>query len=171
MDSHPHPQLQSQSRIQTQSHSSVRSSVRPKMDPAWQYVHAYKDGDTGKMVYICGFCDKVVRGGGINRMKRHFSGVQGDVESCKKVLADVRFTMKSILKENEVKAQAKTSGFEDDIEILDVDAEVVETQLQKKNHSRKEKRQATSNLHPLFAKGCMMLIWLLQCGSMMHVYL
>ncbi|XP_076924056.1 uncharacterized protein LOC143586383 [Bidens hawaiensis] len=78
-------------------------------------------------------------------MKKHLAGVKGDVEPCKKVSADVRFTMQGLLKETEVKARGKS------IDILDGDEEVEEVNEQS-HQTQKRKRKATPNVHPFFTK-------------------
>ncbi|XP_076914700.1 uncharacterized protein LOC143573787 [Bidens hawaiensis] len=127
-----------------QTEPPVQSSFRAKLDKAWDYVTCQKD-EKGKLVYICDFCLKVVRGGSITRMKKHLAGVKGDVEPCKKVSADVRFTTQGLLKETEVKARGKS------IDILDGDEEVEEVNEQS-HQIQKRKRKATPNVHPFFTK-------------------
>ena len=45
----------------------------------------------GKKLLIHNFCEKVMKGGGINRMKMHLAGQSGDVAPCKKMPNDVMF--------------------------------------------------------------------------------
>ncbi|KAK9064821.1 hypothetical protein SSX86_016203 [Deinandra increscens subsp. villosa] len=84
-------------------------------------------------------------------MKQHLAHIKGDVGPCKKVPADVKFTMQGLLKEQERKSKRKTSELEDNINILDEDEEDDETQ--RKNQARKGKKPATSTMHPFFTKG------------------
>ena len=42
---------------------------------------------------MCLYCNKVFKGGGINRFKKHLAGIRGETESCKKVPTDVCFQM------------------------------------------------------------------------------
>lgn len=60
-------------------------SIGQKSDPAWAHVTMAKSSD-GKKLLICNFCEKVIKGGGVNRMKMHLAGQNGDVAQCKKVL-------------------------------------------------------------------------------------
>ncbi|XLS67337.1 hypothetical protein HN51_018360, partial [Arachis hypogaea] len=39
---------------------------------------------------LCIYCEKLIRGGGINRVKYHLDGKGGDIEACRKVPAAVR---------------------------------------------------------------------------------
>lgn len=89
---------------ESQSHSSVQSNVRAKSDKAWDYATLHIKED-GKKAYICNYCHKVIRGGGINRVKKHLAGQKGEVAPCTKVNGDVRFTMLGLLKENEKKGK------------------------------------------------------------------
>ncbi|GKA08247.1 DNA binding protein [Tanacetum coccineum] len=47
-------------------------SVRAKLDKAWEHVTHVEEN--GEKVFICNFCRKVIRGGGINRVKKHLAG-------------------------------------------------------------------------------------------------
>ena len=73
-------------------------SVRQKTDPAWVHVTEAKFND-GKRLLICNFCEKVIKGGGIHRMKKHLAGQKGDVGPCKSAPPDVRFRMQQSLNE------------------------------------------------------------------------
>ena len=53
-------------------------SIRQKTDPAWVHVTEAKSND-GKRLLICNFCEKVIKGGGIHKMKKHLAGQKGDV--------------------------------------------------------------------------------------------
>ena len=71
--------------------------MREKCDPAWDHVtEKLKDGESS---YRCIHCEKVYKGRGISRMKRHLVGIKGDVVVCKGVPDDVRFQMAENLKE------------------------------------------------------------------------
>ena len=50
-----------------------------------------------KETMMCIYCDKGVKGGGINRFKAHLAGQKGQVEACKKVIVDVQQQMKQLL--------------------------------------------------------------------------
>ncbi|XP_030945986.1 uncharacterized protein LOC115970498 [Quercus lobata] len=58
----------------------------------------YEGSSTGRQTY---------KGGGINRMKQHFTGIKGDIGSCKKVSHDVRYQMLEYLKEFELKKKVE----------------------------------------------------------------
>ena len=53
----------------------------------------------GKKLLIHNFCEKVIKGGGINSMKMHLVGQSGDVARCKKMPNDVCFRMNESSKE------------------------------------------------------------------------
>ena len=98
----------------SQSHTSVQSTqvnVRMKLDKTWDHVTQHIEAN-GKKAFICKFCHKIIRGGGINRVKKHLAGRKGEVlAACTKVDPDVRFTMEGLLKENEHKPEGKATEF------------------------------------------------------------
>ncbi|XP_035551093.1 uncharacterized protein LOC118349677 [Juglans regia] len=47
----------------------------------------------------CLYCNKIIRGGGITRLKHHLAGILDDVEACKKVPEDVKWQMNELLNE------------------------------------------------------------------------
>ncbi|XP_035836258.1 uncharacterized protein LOC110888989 [Helianthus annuus] len=99
-----------------------------------------------RYIYVI-FVKKMVRGGGITRMKRHLAGIKGDIEPCKKVTADVRFTMQGHLKETEVKAKGKSTNIGSSVDVLDdEDVEEISDQAQK------GKKRVKSDVHPFFTK-------------------
>ncbi|XP_061370284.1 uncharacterized protein LOC133313002 [Gastrolobium bilobum] len=59
--------------------------------------------EQGKTVNMCLHCNKIIRGGGINRLKFHLAGEKGQVEACKKVPAEIRAQMKQNIDENKKK--------------------------------------------------------------------
>ena len=59
----------------------------------------------GMKTLICGFCNIVFRGGGINYIKQYLAEARGNVISCKKVIPDIRFPLQGSLKENNKKQQ------------------------------------------------------------------
>ena len=65
--------------IPTSDSSTINpQSIRQKTDPARAYVTMAQSSD-GKKLLICNFCEKVIKGGGINRMKMHLAGQSGDM--------------------------------------------------------------------------------------------
>ena len=89
----------STSSIPTLDSSTInRQSIHQKTDLVWPYVTMAQSSD-GKKLLICNFCEKVIKGGGINMMKMHLAGLSGDVARCKKVSNDVCFRMNESLKE------------------------------------------------------------------------
>ena len=53
----------------------------------------------GKKIFICNFCAKVVKVGGIHRMKIYLVGQKGEIGPCKKVLGDICDRMQESLRE------------------------------------------------------------------------
>ena len=53
------------------------------------------------------YCDKKIKGGGINRFKAHLARKKGQVEACKKVLANVQHEMKQLLEQIEKSKKRK----------------------------------------------------------------
>lgn len=51
-------------------------------------------GKKEKTFLMCLYCDKIIKKGGINRLKAHLAGGKGQVEQCKKVLADIPIQLK-----------------------------------------------------------------------------
>lgn len=105
--------------------------------------------DKGRLVNICHFFLKLVRGGGITRMKRHLVGVKGDIEPCQKVPADVRFTMQGTLKEIAVQVRGKSTHIGSSVGVLDGEGEVEEINDQS-HQTQKGKRKSKLNSHPFF---------------------
>ncbi|KAJ4850648.1 hypothetical protein Tsubulata_023986 [Turnera subulata] len=84
--------------MESQYKPSSSVSARGKSDPAWEHI-ALSTAADGTKVYTCLFCEKEVRGGGINRLKQHLAGIPGSITACKKVDHDVRYRMSEYLKE------------------------------------------------------------------------
>ena len=56
---------------------------------------------------ICLHCNKLIKRGGITRLKYHFAGIRGQVEPCKKVSYDIRFQMKHMIEDLKKAKQTK----------------------------------------------------------------
>ncbi|KAL4300407.1 uncharacterized protein LOC107607456 [Arachis ipaensis] len=65
-----------------------KNSNRGKIDPVCG--HYKQVMDKGKPVLLCIYCEKLIRGRGINRVKHHLAGKGGDIEACRKVPTVVR---------------------------------------------------------------------------------
>ena len=52
------------------------SNIIGKTDIAWGHCKIVKEGNN-KTAMMCIHCDKIVRGGGINRIKGHLAGEKG----------------------------------------------------------------------------------------------
>ena len=89
----------------TENQSSVASGpVVRSEDPAWAYGRAVSDARNNTQ---CTFCGKMIRGGGITRLKYHLAGIPGDVGACKKVSEDVKWQMKQLIEDLKKSKQKK----------------------------------------------------------------
>ncbi|KAK4548413.1 hypothetical protein RGQ29_032794 [Quercus rubra] len=89
----------------TENQSSVASGpVVRSEDPAWAYGRAVPDARNNTQ---CTFCGKMIRGGGITRLKYHLAGIPGDVGACKKVSEDVKWQMKQLIEDLKKSKQKK----------------------------------------------------------------
>lgn len=61
---------------------------------------------------MCLYCNKVFKGGGTNLFKKHLARIRGETESCKKVLADVRFQMLQTVEGHVVKKRKSQQEYE-----------------------------------------------------------
>ncbi|KAF7826300.1 uncharacterized protein G2W53_017464 [Senna tora] len=120
------------SSLQTQSNSS-----RGKSDPAWGHCR-FKDETSAKKHLICMYCNKIFKGGGINRIKQHLAGIKGDTESCKKVPVDDRFQMHdNVVNFNQRKQKAQEEVRESTLNSQDQEHEV--------HHNSEEVREIGSS--------------------------
>ncbi|KAJ9568146.1 hypothetical protein OSB04_004112 [Centaurea solstitialis] len=133
---------------QSQSQSSVQSNVRGKTDKAWDHSTLIIESN-GKQAFVCNFCQKIIRGGGIHRVKQHLAGVKGQVKACRKVTPEVRFTMEGLLKEIREGDDDDDSGRM----TIDIPDDGTEARNAKPPTVKAGKRKATSTPHPFFAKG------------------
>lgn len=94
MDSSETP-LNDGTSVETQSSHVQQSRQRGKTDPAWAYGLEMEVIDEGKKKkwIRCMYCDELFKGGGIHRLKLHLAGEKGDVKTCNKVSAEVRYEM------------------------------------------------------------------------------
>ncbi|XXG77329.1 hypothetical protein AAC387_Pa08g1502 [Persea americana] len=90
--------------------SSAAASIRSD-DPAWAYGSV--DPTNNKHV-ICRFCNKVIKGGRITRLKEHLGGVKGDIAPCKNVPGDVKWQMERVVLEGK-KDRAKKRQLNEEI--------------------------------------------------------
>ncbi|XP_015950221.1 uncharacterized protein LOC107475100 [Arachis duranensis] len=97
-----------------------KNSNREKTDPAWG--HCKQVLDKGKTALVCIYCEKLIRGGGINRVKHHLAGKGGDIEACRKVPAVVRHQFNQNIEDLRTKKRktqeeyAESYGACDDVE-------------------------------------------------------
>ena len=83
---------------------SVASAPARSEDPAWAHARAVPNAKNNT---ICLHCNKLIKGGGITRLKYHLVGIRGQVEPCKKVSSDIRFQMKQMIKDLKKSKQTK----------------------------------------------------------------
>ncbi|KAF9625401.1 hypothetical protein IFM89_022386 [Coptis chinensis] len=72
----------------------LESGSGHKNDIGWQHCSRI-DGNSNKT--RCNYCDKIMNGGGITRLKRHLAGGYYDVEKCSKCGEDVSDLFKALL--------------------------------------------------------------------------
>ncbi|XLR28179.1 hypothetical protein S83_056079 [Arachis hypogaea] len=114
---------------------------RGKTDPAWGHCKQIVK-KIGKITMMCIYCDKPVRGGGINRFKYHLAGKGGDVEKCKKISPTVAHQFRQNIEEfinKKRKTQenyAKSYGACDEVEREFDRMEEFEARQQQQQHSR-----------------------------------
>ena len=80
-------------------------------DPAW--VHA----DVNEGLMYCKYCHKLIRGGGIFRLKQHLAGVRGQITPCDaplKVIGHIREEMIKVLEKLE-EDKVRQKEIEDEI--------------------------------------------------------
>ena len=67
--------------------SSVASALARSEDPTWAHARVVPEA---KNNIICLYCNKLIKGGGITRLKYHLAGIRGQVEPCKSAHDDVK---------------------------------------------------------------------------------
>ncbi|GKU96674.1 hypothetical protein SLEP1_g9886 [Rubroshorea leprosula] len=75
---------------------SIGSTPSKTDDPAWAHCLIIPGRRNQTK---CLYCDKLILGGGITRLKEHLAGIKGNVGACKKVSADVKRQMQQLLSE------------------------------------------------------------------------
>ncbi|XP_042950125.1 uncharacterized protein LOC122282239 [Carya illinoinensis] len=81
-----------------QSNSATSTAVAParSKDLAWSHARVVPRARNSTQ---CLYCSKIIRGGGVTRLKHHLGGISGDVEACKKVPDDIKWQMKELVNE------------------------------------------------------------------------
>ena len=101
---------------------------------------------------MCIYCDKIIRGWGINRFKFHLAGIKGQVETCKKVPPDVQYQMKQNLDEGANKRR-KTQAQNFDVDLTTQESGVVEMDVEQSISNSvivSQKRKNTSRIGNYF---------------------
>ena len=80
-----------------------------KLDPGWEHG---KEVDKRLKRVMCNYC-KVVRSGGVYRLKHHLAGTRDNAEACLQAPDDVKEKMRALLYENELEAAKKNKKFLD----------------------------------------------------------
>ncbi|XP_071913969.1 uncharacterized protein [Coffea arabica] len=71
------------------SEQSASQNHRQKSDIAWKYCSVGVNSQ-GRRTLTCGYCFKVIAGGGIHRMKQHLAGEQGSIVPCSKGISFIK---------------------------------------------------------------------------------
>ncbi|XP_042974622.1 uncharacterized protein LOC122306256 [Carya illinoinensis] len=96
--------------------STTLAPVRSE-DPTWAHARAVPGARNNTE---CLYCNKIIRGGGITRLKYHLTEIPDNVEACKKVSEDVKWQMKELLdemKRSKEKKRKISSEIGDDIDL------------------------------------------------------
>ncbi|XP_016164931.1 uncharacterized protein LOC107607495 [Arachis ipaensis] len=116
----PTPTSQEQGSTPDPTIGTQKNSNRGKTDPAWGHCKQVLDKGKTTLVYI--YCEKHIKGGGINRVKHHLAGKGGDIEACRKVPAAVRHQFSQNIEDLQTKKRktqeeyAESYGACDDVE-------------------------------------------------------
>ncbi|GAU16471.1 hypothetical protein TSUD_167030 [Trifolium subterraneum] len=92
------PSSQPQSQEASSAQSLVERNVRRKTDITWAHCKLLPNNKIS-----CMYCNKIIGGGGIHRVKEHLAGIPGNTEICKDVPPEVRFLLKQNYDENSKK--------------------------------------------------------------------
>ncbi|XP_031248834.1 uncharacterized protein LOC116106610 [Pistacia vera] len=96
--------MSSSGSCQQSTSMDVSQTFRGRNDIAWAHVNEGVD-ENGKKILTCLYCGKILRGGGIYRVKLHLTGIKREVGKCPKVPFDVKFKIREAL--NEIGAKNK----------------------------------------------------------------
>jgi hypothetical protein len=84
--------------------SSAASTPARSDDPAWAHAHTVSEARNNT---ICLYCNKLIKRGGITRLKYHLAGIRGQVEPCKSAPDDVKWQMKQLIEDLNKSKQTK----------------------------------------------------------------
>uniref|UniRef100_A0A2N9IKD5 BED-type domain-containing protein n=1 Tax=Fagus sylvatica TaxID=28930 RepID=A0A2N9IKD5_FAGSY len=84
--------------------SSAASAPTRSDDPAWAHARVVPEARNNT---ICLYCNKLIKGGGITRLKYHLAGIRGQVEPCKSAPDDVKWQMKQLVEDLNKSKQTK----------------------------------------------------------------
>jgi hypothetical protein len=88
----------------------TKNTIGNRDDPGWKHGISI-DGGIQNITWK--YCEKVIRGGGIYRLKHHLAGSQKDVKPCRAVPEDVQkemFQLVYALQEALIKKNKKNAG-------------------------------------------------------------
>ena len=87
------------------------SSGVTKRDPAWEHGDPI---DGNKHGTICKYCGRVMKSGGVTRLKYHLSGLDpgNNVQQCNNVPPEVKAFITTLLKNKKHQKEKKTHGME-----------------------------------------------------------
>ncbi|MCH96587.1 hypothetical protein A2U01_0017574, partial [Trifolium medium] len=120
MESSETPTSQPTSQEASSAQSEIEKNVRRKTDIAWGHCKQIPETN----ILVCNYCGKKFGGGGIHRVKEHLAWIPGNVESCKKVPAEIRFQMKENFDERSKKKRKASAVAEIDSAIAEEDEQV-----------------------------------------------
>ena len=84
--------------------SSAASTPARSDDPAWAHARVVPEARNNT---ICLYCNKLIKGGGITKLKYHLAGIRCQVEPCKSALDDVKWQMKQLVEDLNKSKQTK----------------------------------------------------------------
>ncbi|KAI5342348.1 hypothetical protein L3X38_010223 [Prunus dulcis] len=87
------------------------SSGVVKRDPAWEHGDPIDGNKNGS---ICKYCGRVMKSGGVTRLKYHLSGLDpgNNVQRCNSVPPEVKAFITTLLKNKQHQKEKKTHGME-----------------------------------------------------------
>ena len=68
--------------------SSATSAPARSKDPTWAHARVVPEAKNNT---ICLYCNKLIKWGGITRLKYHLAWIRSQVEPCKSALDDVKW--------------------------------------------------------------------------------
>ena len=105
--------------------------------------------DKEKTILLCIYCEKLIRGGGINRVKHHLAGKGRDIEACRKVPAVVRHQFNQNIEDLRTKKRKTQEEYAESYGACDD----VEREFDEIERNEMRQQQASRIPAPSFRKG------------------